>query len=49
MDAPTDAIAPEPAAAVHDAILAALREESEPSGGWAAAALLEGVDADGGE
>ena len=49
MEAPRDAIVPEPAAAVRDAILAALREEAQPSGGWAAAALAEGVDGDGDE
>ncbi|HWN22115.1 MAG TPA: hypothetical protein VNP93_09090 [Gaiellaceae bacterium] len=49
MEAPTDAIVPEPTAAVRDAILVALREEIEPSGRWAAAALVEGVDADGDE
>jgi len=49
VEAPTDAIVPEPTAAVRDAILAALREEREPAGGWAAAALAEGVDADGDE
>jgi len=49
VEAPTDAIVPEPTAAVRDAILAALREEGEPSGGWAAAALVEAVDADGDE
>jgi hypothetical protein len=31
---------------VRDAILAALREDGQPSDGWAAAALAEGVDAD---
>ena len=46
VEAPTDAIVPEPTPAVRDAILAALRENDAPSGGWAAAALVEGVDAD---
>ena len=46
VDEPTDAIVPEPTPAVRDAILTALRESDGPSGGWAAAALVEGVDAD---
>ncbi len=40
-------IVPEPTDAVRDAILEALRDESAPLGGWAVAALVEGVDADG--
>ena len=46
VEAPTDAIVPEPTPEVRRAILAALREDGEPSGGWAAAALAEGVDPD---
>ena len=37
---------PEPSEAVREAIHAALRADDEPAGGWAAAALAEGVDAD---
>jgi hypothetical protein len=42
-----EAIDPDPDEPVRAAILTALREESEPLDGWAAAALAEGVDADG--
>ena len=40
-------IDPEPPALVREAIVAALREEPESRDGWAAAALGEGVDAEG--
>ena len=46
VEAPTEAIVPEPTPAVRAAILAALREHGVPSGGWATAALVEGVDPD---
>jgi hypothetical protein len=50
MEAPTDAIVPVPEPAVREAILAALSaQEDELAGGWAAAALMEGVDVDGDE
>lgn len=39
-------IDPEPTALVREAIREALREQPEPRGGWAAAALREGVAAD---
>jgi hypothetical protein len=43
---PVEAIDPDPDEPVRAAILSALREESKPIGGWAAAALAEGVDVD---
>jgi hypothetical protein len=44
-----EAIDPDPDEPVRAAILTALREERPPVDGWAAAALAEGVEADGDE
>lgn len=49
VEAPAQSIDPEPPAPVREAIAAALREEPASLGGWAAAALGEGVDAEGDE
>jgi hypothetical protein len=44
---PRPSIEPEPPPLVREAIVAALREEPGSRDGWAAAALGEGVDAEG--
>lgn len=49
MDDADATIAPQPDDAVRTAVLHALAGEGEPPEGWAAAALAEGVSADGPE